>query len=308
MSAMLAHAWWSAFVFASGAPLGALALRLIGRLTGGRWASARPLARLSALTPWLCLAALPGLASTPILFPGSPPGLDHWLATPDHVARTVVALIGWSLIALGLNRYRSRLFAGLALVFHGLAVSLVSVDWIMAASPSWVSSAGGMTLAVQQLAFALAVTLISLGSAANASQRKDIGGLLAAMLLANLYFALMTYVVPWYGDLSEKTVWFRLRAGPVWGLLLGAALFVGSAIPLMLLGGGRRRLGEMAGPIAAGAACVGLGLQSLWWTTPAPDAASLPLAGLLSAIAVGVVLALASGWRLTPTGRLAHAR
>ncbi|HEX4195991.1 MAG TPA: hypothetical protein VHZ26_00980 [Caulobacteraceae bacterium] len=308
MIAMLAHAWWSAFVFASGAPLGALALRLIGRLTGGRWAGARPLVRLSALTPWLCLAVLPGLAATPMLFPGSPAGLDSWLAVPDHVARTAVALIGWSLISLGVNRFRGRLFAGLALVFHGVAVSLVCVDWIMAASPGWISSAGGMTLAVQQLAIALAVSLISLEAAADATPRQDIAGLLAAMLLANLYFALMTYVVPWYGDLAEKTVWFRLRAGLVWQVLLGAALVIGSTIPLGLLGGGRRRLGDAAGPLAAGAACIGLGLQSLWWSAPAPDAAALPLAGLFTAIAAAVLLALASGWRFTPPGRLAHAR
>ncbi|HEY3887458.1 MAG TPA: hypothetical protein VGL73_02720 [Caulobacteraceae bacterium] len=306
MTAIFAHAWWSAFVFASGAPLGALALRLIGRLTGGRWASAEPLARLSALTPWLGLLVLPGILLTPWTFPTPPPGpAAAYLAAPAHIARTALALIGWSLIAVGMNRVRGRLFAALALVFHGVAVSLVSVDWIMTIAPGWISSAGGMTLADQQFALALAVTLVSLGEAGQAL-RKDIAGLLTAMLLANLYFALMTYVVPWYGDLPGKTLWFRQRADAPWQALLAAGLTVGSIAPLILLALGRRRPAVVR--FAGFAACAGLALQAIWWSAPAPGELSLPLATLLVAAAGAGLVVLAGGWRPDAGERLAHAR
>ena len=63
--------WLIAFVIIGGAPLGALALLCVARLTGGRWAvAASPrLFCAVAATPLLCLAFLPVLFGAGLIFP-----------------------------------------------------------------------------------------------------------------------------------------------------------------------------------------------------------------------------------------------
>jgi hypothetical protein len=166
--ALALQGWLIGFLAVSGPILGALATLLIHRLTGGAWGLAfgprlRPAARTA---PLLCLYILPVLLGAPLIYrwAAAPAALDPqvhraFLNMPLFTIRSATAILGWSAIALLLPRIegpKGRLGAGLGLAFHGIAVSVMAVDWVLSVEPGWTSSNFGMDLAVQQLAAAFA--------------------------------------------------------------------------------------------------------------------------------------------------------
>ena len=79
------------------------------------------------------------------------------LNTRLYAVYGLVALLGWAAIALLLAAGRLGLFgASLSLVFHGVAISVVSVAWLLSVDPRFTDSGFGAEIAVQQILFALA--------------------------------------------------------------------------------------------------------------------------------------------------------
>jgi hypothetical protein len=276
IAAVLGQGWLIGFVLVAAPVMGAVALRMIGALCGGTWSRSAALERLTAFTPWLCLIVLPVLALSPLVFPGPaarPAQLRVYLAPPLIDLRMAVIVGGWSLFAMAMRRAapgsgRERLTAAMGLAFYGLVIGFAAVDWQMALQPPWISSAGAMSLAVFQLAMALGWSLL-VAPAPGTTAGGDLAGLLVATLVATLYFALITYVIPWYSDLPDKTAWFRLRSGWLWGGVMAAALAVGAFVPIVLIAVGHRLFGWVLAYRLAGAGVVaGLTLQAVWTMAP----------------------------------------
>ena len=304
--AAAARGWLIAFLYCSGPLIGAVVLRLIGRLTGGTWPQAPGLERQAAAAPWLPALGAPVLALAGLIYPwahaGAPAQLRAYLSWGPFAARGLVVLGGWSLIAALPPRLSGKPFAAGALAFYGLSIGFAAVDFSLSTLPGWMTSAAGMALAVHQLTGALAVALLT--GTADARQERDLSGLLVATLLADAYFALMTYLVAWYGDQAPQTLWYRLRADPGWSALLTAALMLGDGAPLLLLAVGRRRLGAGAARGAGALALIGLALQALWSGLPQLGMAALVPAVAASALVAGLWLGALPRWR---PGRPAHA-
>ena len=105
---------------------------MIHRLTGGRWGelAAPAIAPAAAATPLLIVLAIPLFIAIPTLYPWShhpdaikPDVLSYYLNTPAFIVRTVLALVGWTALAILLPRNagpRGRLLAALGLVFHAI--------------------------------------------------------------------------------------------------------------------------------------------------------------------------------------------
>ena len=143
----VAWGWLVGFLVWSSAPIGAIVLTLIHETTGGRWGLASaPALRLGAL----CALPLPFFfallfAGLKALYPwanggaSTVPDVAHfYFNIPAFAAVGFVALIGWAAIgamlaigAIGL------LGASIALVFHGFAVSLTAVQWMLSIDPRY---------------------------------------------------------------------------------------------------------------------------------------------------------------------------
>ena len=301
-----ARGWLIAFLYCSGPLIGAVVLKLIGRLTGGAWRSAPGLDHLAVAAPWLLPMGAPVLAASALIYPwahdAAPAPLAGYLSFAPFALRGALTLAIWSGLALGAARFASNAFAGGALALYGLTVGFAAVDFSLSTTPGWISSAAGMALADHQLMAALALTLL-LGDQ-DARQGRDLSGLLVATLLADAYFNLITYVVPWYGDQAGQTLWFRMRDSAGWQALIVAALVIGDGAPLLVLALGRRRLGARTGAVAGALVLAGLAAQVAWSLLP-----QLGLATLLPALAAGVLITalLASARRGLDEGRQAHA-
>lgn len=237
--------WLIAFVFVSGIPIGSLVLLLIHRLTGGRWgiALAPVLLPAASLVPMVALVFLPlafGL-SAPYRWASDNsmlrPAVAHaYLNQPAFLLRSAVALIGWSVLAIAVVRERcTTLMAGLGLVFHAVVISLVAVDWVLSIDSGFSSSAFAATIAIQQLLSALSFAAIAGAAGWRKEVTADIAGLIMATLLGTVYLGLMSFIVIWYGNLSDKAAWYLLRGRDGWQWLIAAAVVIGALVPLCLL-------------------------------------------------------------------------
>ena len=292
------------FVFWSSAPLGAVALALIHETTGGRWgAASTPILRLGCVgalfLPLFLVVLLPGLH---LIYPwarGDAPAPDvaHVLLNaPAFAACGLVALVVWAIIGLLLAGDRMNLLgAALALVFHGVAVSVAAVVWMLSLDPGFTNSAFGAELAVQQIMLALALVASLMPERAIALAKGDIGALLFATSLGAFYLSLMTFVVKWYGDQPEDAGWYLARAhGLPFALLIGALVF-GAVIPIIGCAWERVRLNARPLRAVGLSAIVGIFLHDLWLA----EADSLwALASALFGIAGMASLSLWFGGRL----------
>ena len=315
--------WLVGFLFVSSLSLGALAIVLIHRLTAGRWggAFAPELVPAAQLTPLLLVFVLPVLLGLGLIYPWAhapatvEPSVRRFFLNPVLFwVMTLVALGGWSVVAVSLHRIegpRGRLGAGLALVFHALAVSVVGVDWVLSVRPGWTSSDFGMAFAVQQLMAGFGFAALQGRRRAPDEASGDLSGLLLATLIGLTYLEFMSYLVVWYGDRPPLDAWYIPRASPAWRGLVWISLTSGiAALCCLAL---RRRIGaHRAVAWAGGAALLGLLSYQTWLLAPAFGGACLGPAGLALLAMGGIWLALAGGApRLTlklKMGALAHGR
>jgi len=287
--------WLIGFLFISSLSLGSLAVVLVHRLTAGTWGAAfapelEPAARA---TPILCLFFVPVLLGLPLIYdwaaaPGAVDASVHryYLNPPLFILRSVIALGGWSAIALFLPKIegrKGRLGAGLGLAFHGIMVSVVAVDWVLSILPSFTSSDFGMDLAVQQFACAFAWAGLQGRKRVAESPAGDIAGLLFAAIIGLTYLEFMGYLVVWYGDRPALDAWYLTRARWPWQTLSWLCLAAGlTGVVLLAI---RRSFGAHRA-VAMVAACILVGVLSyqVWLLAPTFGAACLipAAAGLLA--------------------------
>jgi hypothetical protein len=302
-----AAGWLTGFVFWCGPPLGSLAWKMIHRTTGGHWGIALDgvFTPASAMIPILALLLIPTLFALPVLYPwvhggGNiiPSVARVYLNVPAFVARSVVAFAGWSVLAVVLPRTSGppgTLLAAVGLVFYGVLISLVSVDWILSLEHPFVSESFGASVAVTQLIAALAWAAV-LAPPESVGVEGDIGALLLATVLGITYLDFMAVLVIWYGDLPDKVFWFVQRDEWPW-LLLGVLAFVlVSLIPIALLLLTRMRNSREGLRVIGAIELVGLAVYDAYLIVP-PFGWPAAIAAAIALIAIGATFA-----RLLHTG------
>jgi hypothetical protein len=300
----VAQGWLIAFVVLSGIPTGSLVLLLIHRLVGGRWGEAlSPALRPAALLiPAVAVAFLPVACGAAGIFPWAmqgaetAPGVGLYLNLPFFIIRAAIALGGWSVLAILAAQARCPpLLAGLGLVFYGVTISLVAVDWILSVDPRFVSTAFAATIAIQQILSGLAFAAVAVPEGPDARATGDLGSFLIAALLGVVYLGLMSYIVSWYGDLPDKAAWYNMRSTGGWGWTIVAALVVGAALPFALLLNGRLRRDPAWLRMVGVLILIGVALHVAWLFGPAFGVASLVPAALSGALLAGLSIPLARG-------------
>jgi hypothetical protein len=301
----LLRGWLVAFATWSLVPIGSMVLLLIHYLTGGEWgyAAAPVLRPAAAMVPLVALAFVPVLVALPEIYSWAadpstiPADVARWyLNEPSFLIRAVITLGGWSLLgilfAAGLG---SRLLAGLGLAFFGLTISFVAVDWYLSIEPHYVATAFAAMIAIQQLLAALAVTAVIGTPAIDGKVAGDLGALLIATLLGVVYLELMTFVVAWYGDLPEKSVWFLERSGFGWISVLITAIVAGAVLPFAMLLVNAVRRSRLGLRVAGGLILFGTILHISWLLVPAFDLQVGTMAFACASIIVLVLVSLMIG-------------
>jgi hypothetical protein len=273
----MARGWLVSFTIVTQIALGGLVLLLIDKLVGTRWgAGFRPyLALFAATVPALVLLWIPIAFSLAALY--------DWAANRHKVpadvasiflnstvfrAGSLLAFAGWAFFAvLLLKGWLTRPAAAAGLVFYGLSFNLIAYHWILSVDAPFSSSAFGAEMAVQSIMAALAAAGLFAPSISDAQARRDLGSFLMAASLALLYFALVSYLIHWYGDLPDQADWYNRRSG-AWGWVIAAAALFGCIIPILTLLFVRVRGSAPGLRLVAASALFGIVLHELWLFAP----------------------------------------
>ena len=275
-----------AYIFGLSIGLGALFFVMLQHLTRAGWSVAvRRLAEvLTGLLPLLAVLALPILAGVRVLYPwADPASLDPdiaalvaekrpYLNEPFFIGRVVAYLVIWTLLAryflgrsvaqdasgdVDLTRRLERMSAP-GMLLYALTVTFAAFDLVMSLKPAWYSTIFGVYLFAGSVVGALAA-LILLLSGLQASGRltqvitpehyHDLGKLLFAFVVFWAYIAFSQYMLIWYANLPETTIWFAWRQTGAWAAISVVLLLGHFVLPFLALiaRGPKRRRGLLAG-------------------------------------------------------------
>jgi len=234
------------FLWATTIALGALFFVLIQHLTRASWsvAARRPMEWLSSALPATALLFLPLIAFSHDIY-------HHWMSEEAHHDELLKGKLGylnpkfffiragiyfaiWTLVSLffartsraqdtsgdvSLSRRMQKMSAPSILLF-GLSLSFAAFDWIMSIDPHWYSTIFGLYLfagsAVSSLS-ALALITIRLrqagvlGKASTLEHQHDIGKLMFGFTVFWAYIGFSQFILIWYANLPEETVYYRER-------------------------------------------------------------------------------------------------
>lgn len=119
---------------------------------------------------------------------------------------------------------------GLILLFLG--GSVLAFDWVMSLDPHWFSTMFGViflcggALCFMALLIIVSLSLRSAGyltNSVNEEHYHDLGKWLFALTVFWAYVSFSQYMLIWYGNLPEETVWFKQRIQGSW---LGVSLLL----------------------------------------------------------------------------------
>jgi hypothetical protein len=261
--AYLLHSYLVSFVFFLSLSLGALFFVLVQHATRAGWSvTCRRLAELlAANVPLLAVLFLPILLSVfarcGSLYPWAAAETAHaahaqqtgWLEPKFFGLRALGYLAVWVLLGrfywlrsleqdlsggVGPTLKMERLSPMGLLLFAG-TVTFAAFDWLMSLTPHWYSTIYGVYYFAGALVGALAAVVVAAVAVQAAGRLRqqitvehyhDLGKLLFAFVVFWGYIAFSQYLLIWYANMPEETVWYRPRHQGPW-----------ATVSLVLLGG-----------------------------------------------------------------------
>ncbi|SPE25655.1 quinol:cytochrome c oxidoreductase membrane protein 2 [Candidatus Sulfopaludibacter sp. SbA3] len=253
-----------------GIALGCMAWLMLQFLTGGAWGVVirRPAEAAVRTLPLLAVLFIPIVIGIPALYSWSHADVVAADAVLKHKAaylnygfflgRAVFYFTGWLFCGWYLHRWSDtedrmggvvahEKMAGLSapgVLFWGVTVTFMSIDWVMSLEPHWFSTMYGLLFiagqALSSMAFLIAmIVLLShyepMSRILTARHLHDLGKLLLACVMLWAYFSFSQFLIIWTGNLPEEIPFYlrRLTGGWWWLALL---LVVGHfALPFALL-------------------------------------------------------------------------
>ncbi len=134
--------------------------------------------------------------------------------------------------------------SGAGLVIYSLVLTSMCVDWTMSLDPTWFSSMYGFLFLVSQGYAALAlVVLIVLAlsqyepvdAILRITEQHDLGKLLFAFVMLNIYIAFSQWLVIWSGNQPNEIRWYMDRITGGWGPVAGLDFLFHWVLPFFLL-------------------------------------------------------------------------
>jgi hypothetical protein len=261
--------------------------------------------------------SVPGAAEHDALLRWKTPFLN----VPFFLIRAAVYFGCWSFIAVLYYRgsrsqdrtgdpaasARLRRFAGPSIIVLALTQTLASIDWIMSITPHWYSTMFGVYFFagafVGFIAF-LSVVVVAMRRAGlletviTTEHLHDLGKFLFAFTAFWAYIAFSQFLLIWYANLPEETIWYRARLEGSWRAV-SILLMVGHfGIPFFYLMG--RAVKRKGWTLAAGGAwMLAMHYVDLYWQvmpTLHPEGVRPSILDLAALIAVGGCFVAAASW------------
>lgn len=263
--AKFAPAYLVGFMWATTIGLGGLAFPLIWRVTKAGWpvAARRHMEWLSKFLYVAPLLFIPILLWSHDLYHHwmGPEAKDDpilvkklgWLNETGFIVRAFIYLLSWALLAYMFRRFsfkqdqtgekrltiRAQYLSAPMILILAMTLTFAGFDWVMSLDPHWYSTIYGIYIFAGAAVTSLAsVGLISVGLRSRGLMGKiltvehqhDVGKLFFGFIVFWAYIAFSQYILIWYANIPEETVWYLHRwehGWKPWSLLLLFGHFVG---------------------------------------------------------------------------------
>ncbi|MBZ9797276.1 hypothetical protein [Mesorhizobium sp. ES1-4] len=242
-----------------------MTILMVHGLTGGRWGFAlRPTLRAMVATlPIALLLFLPVLPRLDLVFswvgadPATLPEVVRqklaYLNVPFFVGRFLVCALAWLVLGWlvvgwtapesdGSSRGTATGYA-IGLIVHGLAVTVLAIDWMLSIEPEFTSTIYAMLEAAAEVVGACALALVALaanraietkpGGEEDVALGEDVANMLFGFMLMWTYLSFMQWLVVWAGDLPEEIHWYVLRGQDGWQYLLWLLIALQFVLPFV---------------------------------------------------------------------------
>ncbi len=236
MSPQFLHSYLVAVLFVLGIGLGALFFVLVHHVARAGWhvVFRRQAENMTVAIPLGGLLAIPLAFHLDQLYPWVREPLENkaaYLNPEAFVARSLFYLLGWSLIAWWFRRQslkqdetgdavitrRLQAASAPALIFFGFTITFAAFDWLMSLDPHWYSSIFGVYFFSGTVVSYFALQgLLRAPQQFTTEHRHGLGKLLFGFVCFWAYIAFSQYLVIWYANLPEETIWYQHRFGGTW--------------------------------------------------------------------------------------------
>ncbi|MBI4875776.1 MAG: hypothetical protein HY822_14165 [Acidobacteria bacterium] len=315
-----------AYVFFVLLALGGMFFVMLQHLTGAVWSAGmlRIMENVMVTVPLAALLFVPVAAGIPTLYEWSHPEFaseDPVMAVKMaffnpvfYTARMLLYFGVWSALALILyrrskDRVKAAWWSGPGMAALMVTVTMASVDWLMSLEPHWYSTIFGVYIfSGGVLAFVATLTLVLLlfrragvlAGAVTVGHYHDLGKWMFALTIFWAYIAFSQYLLIWYANLPEETIWFQHRLEGNWIYISGVLLFGRFLLPFVVLlaRAPKRNLAVLA---VMSVWMLAMHFADLHWVvmpTLHRHGFHLHWLDLATLVAVGSLFALAFWWRL----------
>ncbi len=256
-----------AFAYVAATGLGAFFFVMVQYLTGSAWSvTMRRIMENIMITLPVC-----GILFIPVAFGLKDiyPWADHvanpfagtkgaYLTENFFVARTYIYFLLWSIWIFAIYHQSTKQdtersarqmniiarWSAPGLFLSIVVGTLAAYDWLMSLEPHWYSTIFGLyILSGGALTFMSLVTLICMGfrragilkNSITREHYHDLGKWMFALTAFYTYMAFSQYLLIWYANLPEETIWYRHRSVGSW---LGVSLampFIRFLIPFFVM-------------------------------------------------------------------------
>lgn len=260
------------YLFCITIPFGAAFFVMIQYLTGSAWSvpMRRIAENLMGTIPVGAILFIPVLVGIPHLYEWAHPdwirtelakiggGKTGYLNPQWFIIRAAIFFFLWTLWSSRINSHSTQQdkdgsvehmhsisrWCAPGLLMLMLSVSLAAFDWSMSLNPQWYSTIFGLyVFAGGGLSFIAVWILICMAlrskgvlkNTINVEHYHDLGKWLFAMVLFWAYIAFSQYLLIWYANLPEETIWFRYRFEGNWAVWSWVLLFGHFIIPFLVL-------------------------------------------------------------------------
>lgn len=251
--------------------LGALFFVLIQHLTKARWSTV--VLRIAESLLWgfpiLALLGIPILFGLHDLYHWTHEdvietdpiiaGKTAYLNVPFFLARLVLYFAAWSLVGYKLYRlsllqdqgadpdipFRQRRVSAWGLVVTAITTAFASYDLIMSLDPHWFSTIFGVYIfagafmsihaLIALFAMSLQRTSSSFRGVVTAEHYQDLGKFMFGFVVFWAYIAFSQYMLIWYGNIPEETIWYHHRLSHGWEVHSAILLIFHFILPFIIL-------------------------------------------------------------------------
>lgn len=258
------------FLFTIFIPLAGLFFLMVMFLTGSAWSVTmrRVVENMVVTLPLGLILVIPVLFGMGSLYHWAHPGAtehdallkakEAFLNPSGFMYRTIIYFVLWSIWATRIYKHSTRQdttksldqmhtisrWSAPGLLMLMLTGTLAAFDWSMSLDPHWYSTIFGLycfaggAFAFMAMWLLILVALREKGvlrSSVNLEHYHDLGKWMFALTIFWAYIAFSQYLLIWYANIPEETVWFMNRFEGTWSWVSALLLFGHFIFPFLVL-------------------------------------------------------------------------